>query len=545
MFYITARFRIAIALALAFLLLPLAQVYATDITVNSTCSLANAITAANTDTPTGGCSAGSGADTIILSGNVTLTSALPSLTSAITITGNNRKVSRSAAANTSSFRIFSVDSSSANVIINKLTISNGKYAGQGGGISVTKAATLTLNDSAVSGNVAESDSGGIHVWGVNTITHSVLNINNSVITGNHANHGGSMYIWYGKVNIKNSAITGNIAQEGGGGIYMGNGTLNIENSTISGNKADHSSFGEGGGLFIYGGVATLKHVTIAMNEAKTVGSGIYKAADSTLNLYNSIIADSETGQDCWLEDPLDTIEGNAGNLIEDDSCSNVTVAVRGDPMLAPLRSSPVIHPLYAGSPAIDAADEDHCLPKDQRGTTRGAKCDIGAYEGSIAKPEPEEEEDEPDSAPVLICPSRPEEQSRFGEIGSEEWRGHFARLGIQAANASKQTEWARGDAGVSGANICLWEYECSTDGHWAYGHYHATRGHNYGAPGTRPPAAVNRSPGGAFNLCYSVWSGGCNSAEAWQFGHASGKEIYERWLYGHQLQAAPSGCQVK
>ena len=158
-------------------------------------------------------------------------------------------------------------------------------------------------------------------------------------------------------------------------------------------------------------------------------------------------------------------------------------------------------------------------------------------------PPQEEEEDEPDSAPVvLICPSRPGGQSRFGKIGSGEWRNHFARLGIQAANGAQQTEWARGDANVSGANVCMWEYECSTDGHWAYGHYHATHGHNYQAPGTRPPAAVNRSSGGAFNLCYSVWSGGCNSAEAWQFGHASGKQIYERWLYGRQLQAAPSGC---
>ena len=162
-------------------------------------------------------------------------------------------------------------------------------------------------------------------------------------------------------------------------------------------------------------------------------------------------------------------------------------------------------------------------------------------------PRPKENvEAEPESTPIVLkCPSRPEEQSRFGKIGSGEWRGHFARLGIRAADGSRQTEWARGDAIVSGANVCLWEYECSTDGHWAYGHYHATHGHNYQAPGTRPPAAVNRSSGGAFNLCYSVWSGGCHSAEAWQFGHASGKQIYERWLYGRQLQAAPSGCQVK
>ena len=39
---------------------------------NGTCELADAITAANTDTATNGCTAGSGADTITLGVNITL-----------------------------------------------------------------------------------------------------------------------------------------------------------------------------------------------------------------------------------------------------------------------------------------------------------------------------------------------------------------------------------------------------------------------------------------------------------------------------------------
>ena len=120
--------------------------------------------------------------------------------------------------------------------------------------------------------------------------------------------------------------------------------------------------------------------------------------------------------------------------------------------------------------------------------------------------------------------------SRFGQIGSEQWRGHFARLGIQSRNAAKQAAWAAGDASVSGINHCLWDYDCSTDGHWAYGHYVATQGHNYSAPGSQPPTAAGRVYSGRFNLCYSVWNNGCNSAEAWDFGFASGKQIYDGWL---------------
>src|SRR5262245_37053369 len=88
---------VAVALALALSNAPPAQ--AASITVNGTCSLIDAITAANTDTATGGCSAGSGADTITLpGGTITLTSinngsggtanGLPQITSTITIDGN-------------------------------------------------------------------------------------------------------------------------------------------------------------------------------------------------------------------------------------------------------------------------------------------------------------------------------------------------------------------------------------------------------------------------------------------------------------------------
>ena len=56
--------------ALIFIVRPVPGVRAASITVNDTCSLKNAITAANTNTATGGCAAGSGADTITLSSDV-------------------------------------------------------------------------------------------------------------------------------------------------------------------------------------------------------------------------------------------------------------------------------------------------------------------------------------------------------------------------------------------------------------------------------------------------------------------------------------------
>ena len=52
---------------------PSPEVHAASITVNASCSLSDAITAANTDTATGGCAAGNGAlDTISLSDGTSL-----------------------------------------------------------------------------------------------------------------------------------------------------------------------------------------------------------------------------------------------------------------------------------------------------------------------------------------------------------------------------------------------------------------------------------------------------------------------------------------
>ena len=66
------RARLSIA-GLAFLCaIGQAPAFAATITVNATCTVNDAIIAANTDAPSGGCAAGSGADTIVLPANTTV-----------------------------------------------------------------------------------------------------------------------------------------------------------------------------------------------------------------------------------------------------------------------------------------------------------------------------------------------------------------------------------------------------------------------------------------------------------------------------------------
>ncbi|MEE9293812.1 MAG: hypothetical protein V3W34_02450, partial [Phycisphaerae bacterium] len=113
------------------------------------CTLRDAITAANSDTATGGCTAGSGADVIELPDGVTITlteednetdgtNGLPSVTSVLTINGNETTVRRDPAEATPNFRIFHV-AAGGDLTLNDLTVSNGwacclGSAGRGGGI---------------------------------------------------------------------------------------------------------------------------------------------------------------------------------------------------------------------------------------------------------------------------------------------------------------------------------------------------------------------------------------------------------------------------
>lgn len=478
----------------------------TDFTVSTYAELESAMTSASGNSEV--------ATTINIIADITLSGYPVAITTAVTINGNGYTINGA-----DTYYAFSVHAG-GNLTLNRLIISNFSRAASGAGLQV--AGTATLNQVVVRNS--RTSVSGLHGGGIWVANGGTLNMSRSAVHGNTAtqNGGGIAVAGGATVNITNSSIYDNTALSGGG-MFIGQGgsanpTVTLRHVTITGNK--HTGSSNRGGLRLNFGNAHLQNSIIYGNQG--------------------INCDAPNNSQATFDTLSGNIIGGAGNA---NQCTPDQLT--SDPQLSSSATgSPPYFTIPAGSPAVNAATCISGITEDQRGVTRPqeSSCDIGAFEYvPPPPPPPSKAEAPPATSTPLPCPSAPG-AGAFGPIGSGAWRNHFARLGIQAANAAKQTEWARGDASVSGANVCLWEYECSTDGHWAYGHYHATHGHNYQAPGTRPPVAVNRSPGGAFNLCYSVWSGGCNSAEAWQFGHASGKQIYERWLYGRQLQAAPSGC---
>jgi len=365
----------AAALAFALALGGVPTAHAAGITVGGSCTLVDAITAANTNTATGGCAAGSGADTITLSGNVVLTSVnnsntqgangLPVVTSAITIAGNGATISR--AGSSPDFRIFEVVST-GDLTLNDTTISGGRsslffyfFSGPGGGI--LNSGTLTLTNSTVSGNAIGGygfgNGGGIENFGLATLTNSTVSgntagygggidnsatltltnstvsgntannlgggiensatmtLNNSTLSGNTSGTSGAAIFNNGSstLTVNNSTLSGNTAHNSGGAIFNSTATVTLSNTTVSGNTADSR-----GGAIINGGTLTLSNSTVSGNTANFQGGAIFNGG--TLNLERSLVAGNTAPSEQEIDSPFGTVNSNNFNLFGHSGESN-------------------------------------------------------------------------------------------------------------------------------------------------------------------------------------------------------------------------------
>ena len=360
-------------------------VRAATITVDADCTLAEAITSANADSNSNaaGCAAGSGADTINITaagttdGVITLSTALPFVTTEMTINGNGYTLNGN-----DQFRIFQVWT--GDLTLNRLTLTKARINGDAGGaIYVRPSSQLTLRDSTLIDN--RSSLGGAGIFAANgdvTIERTAF-IDNIGETLSAGNGGGAIILTDGSspanpLTIRESAFIGNSGYEGGAIRTFGSiATIVIENSTFH----DNTSAVAGGAIYHYQGDLTLRHVTMVGNTSSNNSSGsqLYHVPGTARTaVYNSIIHGGDSANDCDLS-------GNAvfsGNLSSDGSC---LAGQQADPRLGSLVDRRYF-PLLEDSPAIDAANGAECNNLhsrwDQRGQARpsGSACDIGAIE---------------------------------------------------------------------------------------------------------------------------------------------------------------------
>ncbi len=382
------------------------------------------------------------ASTLILSRNVTIDGS--ELTTPITISGDTNGDT------VGDVQVFNVNEE-ASATLHGLTISKGK-ASEGGGIhnlgtlvisdcilsgnstndlggAIYNDGELTITDSAFTGNSATYDGGGIY----NEYNYGHLTIDGSTFSNNSSQYDGGAIENEGQLTVTKSTFSDNTSSSDGGGILNDN-VMTVASSAFSNNSARYgggiennyhltitsstflgnSSTSEGGGIANYdqltianstfsanvsnsfgGGIGnydqlTIINSTLSGNSSDSHGGGIYNDSYATLNFANTIMANSNSGGDCFSDGVITT---NTKNLIEDGSCS---ASLSGDPHLDVLSDNggvTMTMALLTGSPAIDTGDDTTCAATlvsnlDQRGISRplGVHCDIGAYEFSDEAP---------------------------------------------------------------------------------------------------------------------------------------------------------------
>ncbi|MCY4061887.1 MAG: SH3 domain-containing protein [Chloroflexi bacterium] len=243
---------------------PPAAVPEGPINAGELCELADAITAANEDRVAGGCPAGSGHDTITLLRNISLSNALPPITTGISIDGAGKTISGAGA-----HRIFSVQQG-GDLSISQLWLIDG--SAEEGGAILNQRGNLTVTGSHFSGNTATSNDGGA----IDSDGGS-LSITNSTFSGNtSADDGGAIYFDNDDDNpltLSRNTFTNNSGEDGGA-LYFDDGFGDLENNTFRGNSA-----GDNGGAIYFddddGGPLSISGNTFAENSAEDEGGAIY------------------------------------------------------------------------------------------------------------------------------------------------------------------------------------------------------------------------------------------------------------------------------
>jgi len=315
-------------------------------------------------------------------------------------------------------------------VLDGFTVTGGYTGNQGGGM-LNENGSPTITNVTFRDNFANHYGGGM--YNANGSSPKLTNVTFSSNTTYY--DGGGMYNTNSSPELTNVTFSGNTSYYYGGGMYNTNSSPELTNVTFSGNTAstrgggmanidssspvltgvtfNSNSAKYGGGMAnIDSSSPTLANVTFSGNYARLLGGGMYNSESSSPTLTNVTFSGNTTdyyGGGMINESNSDSTIHNTifwGNMASAGPqiyrasgtveitnsiiqggcplgiwCSSV---LNDNPLLGTLGDWGGVTqtiPLLPGSPAIDAGNDNFCLPTDQRGVSRhGAHCDIGAYE---------------------------------------------------------------------------------------------------------------------------------------------------------------------
>lgn len=265
-----------------------------------------------------------------------------------------------------------------------------------GGALYNVGGTMLLANSILTGNSAANGGAVNNAASASPSTPAILTIDSCVLSNNAATSSGGALQNFSTstLHIRNTTVNNNhSASTGIAGAFQANGTVTISNSTFAAN----TSAGTGGGIYYNGSALTMTNVTVAGNTS-VLGSGGFHKATATLNadVRNSIFSGNVGA--AGNGDALGAVNSQGNNIIQVVGTSTGWVGSDlqdMNPLISPLGfygGAGMTHALLSGSPAINGgqncvtdltcatANPPTALTTDQRGATRVANVDIGAYE---------------------------------------------------------------------------------------------------------------------------------------------------------------------
>ncbi len=359
--------------------------------VSGACTLRDAMTAANSDVPVGGCDAGEmGSDTIELPQRATIVlsapdnvavegpNGLPAVRQPLVIHGNGSTLSRATSCDRDGvldqgeFRFFYVAS-----------------------------ATLTLESTQLVGGCADADSGDAGYGGALLVVSASFQetiLKGVDIESTYSKNAGAVVLFGGTLIVEDSSIVANESGNGASAVfsaspYASEVNIFMTNTTISGNGGGSENSQGDYAVVTLLAVSRYGHfsnVTINANKG-TGGVWLQCLRSSCFEVKNSIIADN-AGDNC--KTPNTGIVAVGTNLSSDNTCPTFSLQ-NISAELGPLThgGSTRAHEPIAGSPAIDAVEDCttvafKSLTADQHGNPRpwdgnedgSSKCDLGAVE---------------------------------------------------------------------------------------------------------------------------------------------------------------------
>ena len=152
---------------------------------------------------------------------------------------------------------------------------------------------LTIRDSTLKNNQAGNLGGAIYVT---LIGAPYVKAESSKLSRNTANEGGAIYKLSGDLIVEDSELVNNVASNGdGGAIWSGDGDVRIRRSLLAANTATSYPVGEGGGIFMQGGIYTgnlvVKNSTFSGNTAWS-GGALLVISPSTAQVANTTFVDN-------------------------------------------------------------------------------------------------------------------------------------------------------------------------------------------------------------------------------------------------------------